>query len=113
MGKLSVTEVTKKRLISFILLFTMRKIVTPLFLKNILSLTFHEAERISFQRKTNTTCVSLQIQKSLRNFLVVIYLSISHIHCGRYFQKMYLTTAYKELKIEWALDSYHKKYYHE
>ena len=51
--------------------------------------------------------------KSLRKCLVVIYLSISYLHCGRYFQKMYLTTMYKELKIEWALDSYHKKYYHE
>ena len=44
--------------------------------------------------------------------LVVIYLSISYLHWGRNFQKMYLTTVYKELKIEWALNSYHKKYYH-
>ena len=100
MGKHLVTEVTKKRLTSFVLLFRKFKNCNSFILEEYGTPIFHEAERISFQRKTNTTSVLLQIQKSLRKSLVLIYLSISCLHCGCNFQKMHLTTVYKELTIE-------------
>ena len=64
----------EKKLASSILIFTNLKLVTPFSLENILCSIFHEAERISFQRKNNPRCVKLQIQKSLRECLVVIFL---------------------------------------
>ena len=57
MGKTSVTEVTKKKILSFILLFHKFNTCNSLILQDILSLILREAEGISFQRKTNTTCV--------------------------------------------------------
>ena len=57
MGKHLVTEVTKKRLTSFVLLFRKFTNCNSFILEEYGTPIFHEAERISFQRKNNTTSV--------------------------------------------------------